>query len=356
MARQRKSVLVTGGAGFIGSNLCDALLESGARVFCLDSFVTGTRENVRRFEREPRFELIEADITEPLPKEVTHGLPALGEIYNLACAASPPAYQALAVHTMMTNVVGTQALLSLAKDRGARFLQASTSEIYGDPEVHPQHEDYRGNVNCYGPRACYDEGKRAAETLCFDYRSNGDVDARIVRIFNTYGPRMRADDGRVVSNAICQALSGQSITIFGDGAQTRSFCYVDDLVDGIRRLMHHEGDIPGPVNLGNPDEMPITELADRVIALTGSSAGVTYRPLPVDDPRRRRPDIGRARSLLGWSPQVSLEEGLKPTIEWFRSRLTALPPGIDGRAAAGTEWKAAVPATLAATSVATVQS
>ena len=308
-------VVVTGGAGFLGSHLCDLLLADGARVLCVDNMQTGRHENLRHLEREPRFDLMEADIAEPLPAVLARSRPAA--VFNLACAASPPHYQADPEHTMMTCVLGTRSLLRLAEASGARFLQASTSEIYGDPELHPQREDYWGHVNPVGPRACYDEGKRAAETLAFDFHRARRVQVRVARIFNTYGPRMRPDDGRVVSNVICQALADKDITVYGDGEQTRSFCYVDDLLDGLVRLMALDEDPHGAVNLGNPAEMTVAELVKRVLALTGSRSAVIRRPLPVDDPRRRRPDIARATALLGWEPCVSLEAGLRDTIAWF---------------------------------------
>jgi UDP-glucuronate decarboxylase len=310
-------VLVAGGAGFLGSHLCDALLSEGAHVIALDSFLTGRKANLRHLEREPRFDIIEADIISPVPQRLRSGRMKIDQIFNLACAASPPHYQADPEHTMLTSVVGTHNLLSFAEKTGARFFLASTSEIYGDPEVHPQTETYWGNVNPTGPRACYDEGKRAAETLAFDFERANRVDVRVARIFNTYGPRMRADDGRVVSNVICQALSGEDITVYGDGRQTRSFCYVSDLVDGFLRLMAYEGKLPGAVNLGNPNELTIADLVKRVLAMTGSRSAVVTRPLPIDDPRRRRPDIARATKLLGWQPRTSLETGLKATVAWF---------------------------------------
>ncbi|GLS53685.1 UDP-glucuronic acid decarboxylase family protein [Methylobacterium gregans] len=305
-------VLVAGGAGFIGSHLIDALLSEGARVTCLDSFRTGRRQNLAHLAREPRFDLIEADVTGLLPP-----LPRVGRVFNLACAASPPHYQADPLHTMMTSVLGTSRLLEHARVCDARFLQASTSEVYGDPERHPQAESYWGNVNPTGPRACYDEGKRAAETLTFDYARCHGLDVRVARIFNTYGPRMRADDGRVVSNVICQALTGADITVYGDGQQTRSFCYVSDLVDGLMRLMARAETPDGPVNLGNPREMTVAELVALVLRMTGSPSAIVRRPLPVDDPQRRRPDIARAERLLGWGPRVALEAGLEATIAWF---------------------------------------
>jgi UDP-glucuronate decarboxylase len=310
-----KLVLVAGGAGFLGSHLCDALLAEGHRVLALDNFLTGRRQNVRHLERDPRFDLIDADIINPLPVRVRRA--EIGRVFNLACAASPPHYQANPEHTLLTSVVGNHNLLTLAEKKGARFLLASTSEVYGDPEIHPQPESYWGNVNPTGPRACYDEGKRAAETLTFDFMRAGRVDARVARIFNTYGPRMRADDGRVVSNVICQALAGDEVTLYGTGGQTRSFCYVQDLIEGLIRLMSHEGPVPGPVNIGNPVELSVADLARRVIDMTGSASPVVTRPLPVDDPRRRRPDITLARELLGWAPKVSLDHGLKATIAWF---------------------------------------
>ncbi|WP_375408813.1 UDP-glucuronic acid decarboxylase family protein [uncultured Methylobacterium sp.] len=305
-------VLVAGGAGFIGSHLVDALLGNGARVTVLDSMLTGRRSNLAHLQHEPRFDLVQADVVDPLPL-----LGRFDRIFNLACPASPPHYQADPVHTMMTSVLGTHRLLARARDDGARFLQASTSEVYGDPEVHPQRESYWGNVNPTGPRACYDEGKRAAEALVFDFERTHGTDIRIARIFNTYGPRMRADDGRVVSNVVCQALAGDDITVYGDGRQTRSFCYVSDLVEGLSRLMACDTLPGGPVNLGNPNELTVGDLVERVLRLTGSASRVVTRPLPVDDPRRRKPCIARAGSLLDWSPKVDLESGLKKTTAWF---------------------------------------
>lgn len=312
-----KLVLVAGGAGFLGSHLCDSLLSEGFHVIALDNLQTGRKHNIRHLERDARFDLIEADVIHPFSPRALSKLTKVDQVFNLACAASPPHYQANPEHTMLTSVVGTHNLLTFAEKRGARFFLASTSEIYGDPEVHPQAESYWGNVNPTGPRACYDEGKRAAETLAFDFERAGRVDVRVARIFNTYGPRMRADDGRVVSNVICQALAGDDITIYGDGSQTRSFCYVADLIEGFMRLMAYEGELPGAVNLGNPAELTVRELAQWVIAMTGSSSRVVTRPLPVDDPRRRRPDISRAKQLLGWAPRTPLEVGLKETISWF---------------------------------------
>jgi UDP-glucuronate decarboxylase len=317
-------VLVAGGAGFLGSHLCDALLAEGAHVVCLDNFRTGRRQNLRHLEREPGFDVVDADVIDPLPARLRGGRARFDAVFNLACAASPPHYQADPEHTLLTSVVGTHNLLTLAERMGARFLLASTSEIYGDPEVHPQTETYWGNVNPTGPRACYDEGKRAAETLTFDFERASRVDVRVARIFNTYGPRMRADDGRVVSNVICQALAGEDITVYGDGRQTRSFCYVSDLIDGLMRLMSHEGALPGPVNLGNPVELTVGDLVERVLTLTGSPSTVVTRPLPVDDPRRRRPDISRATKLLGWAPRTPLEMGLKATITWFTTEASSV--------------------------------
>lgn len=318
MKRNKERVaLVTGGAGFIGSHLCDRLLAEGARVVCLDSFLTGRRENIAHLEGDSRFELVEQDVIDPPRASLGAGDQSFTHIYHLACAASPPHYQADPEHTMLTNVVGTSHMLRLAERCGSRLLLTSTSEVYGDPEVHPQTEDYRGWVNCTGPRACYDEGKRSAETLAFDFLRGGRCDVRVARIFNTYGPRMRPDDGRVVSNVICQALEGENITVYGDGLQTRSFCYVDDLVEGLWRLMESDAAVGVPVNLGNPNELTVSELVEHVLAMTGSDSRVVDRPLPIDDPRRRKPDIGRARELLGWEPQVDLKSGLEATIAWF---------------------------------------
>ncbi|WP_149536533.1 UDP-glucuronic acid decarboxylase family protein [Siccirubricoccus phaeus] len=316
---RHRTALVAGGAGFLGSHLCDALLAEGAEVICLDSFVTGRRQNLRHLARDPRFTLIEADITEPLPAALAARRPEA--VFNLACAASPPHYQGDPEHTLLTCVLGTRNLLRLAESTGARFVQASTSEVYGDPEIHPQVESYWGHVNPTGPRACYDEGKRAAETLCFDYLRAGRADVRVARIFNTYGPRMRADDGRVVSNVVTQALAGADITLYGDGSQTRSFCYVSDLIDGLRRLGSLATPVPSAVNLGNPVELNVAQLVERVLALTGSRSAVVRRPLPADDPRRRRPDITLARRLLGWSPCVPLETGLRACIAWFEEEM-----------------------------------
>ena len=307
--------LVAGGAGFIGANLCDRLLRDGARVICIDNFQTGRAENLRAFEGERAFEFIEQDVIDELPQHLSDA--GLTHIYNLACAASPPHYQADPEHTMLTNVLGTRNLLRLAEQTGARFLLTSTSEVYGDPEVHPQPEDYRGAVSCTGPRACYDEGKRAAETLAFDFFRAGRADVRVARLFNTYGPKMRCDDGRVISNVICQALAGDDITIYGDGSQSRSFCFIDDMIDALTGLMHSEQAAGIPVNLGNPDEWTVNRLADLIVAMTGSRSRIIHHPLPVDDPKRRRPDITRAQALLGWQPVTDLRRGLGETIKWF---------------------------------------
>ncbi|MCB9733602.1 MAG: SDR family oxidoreductase [Deltaproteobacteria bacterium] len=305
--------LVTGGAGFIGSFLCERLLADGHEVICVDNFFTGRKKNLEHLLDHRDFELIRHDVTEPLLLEVDR-------IFNMACPASPVHYQYNPVKTVKTSVLGTIHMLGLAKRVRARVLQASTSEVYGDPTEHPQRETYWGHVNPIGPRACYDEGKRVAETLCFDYHRQNGVDIRVVRIFNTYGPRMLADDGRVVSNFIVQALEGKDITIYGDGSQSRSFCYVDDLVDGLVKMMQQIATV-GPVNLGNPDEFTIRELAEQVIALTGSRSRLVTRPLPQDDPTRRQPDISRAKEHLGWEPQVKLGDGLVKTIAYFEELL-----------------------------------
>jgi UDP-glucuronate decarboxylase len=314
----KECILVAGGAGFIGFHLSKRLVQAGYDVVCLDNLRTGTRENVDELSRHYPVEFLEHDVAEPLRWRTP-----LRAVFNLACPASPRHYQADPVHTMMTCVNGTRHLLELAERHGATFVQASTSEVYGDPERHPQREDYWGNVNPTGPRACYDEGKRAAETLCFDFLRLGRADARVARIFNTYGPRMQADDGRIVSNLIVQALTGHPLTVYGSGEQTRSFCYVDDLVRGLVALMERDAAPERPVNLGNPGEFTVNELAALVLELTGSSSGVVHGPLPTDDPRRRRPDIGYAREVLDWEPTVPLVEGLAPTILWFRERLAA---------------------------------
>jgi UDP-glucuronate decarboxylase len=309
---QIKRILVTGGAGFLGSHLCERLVEQGHDVICVDNFFTSQKTNVAHLLELPNFELVRHDVTHPITLEVD-------EIYNLACPAAPGHYQYNPIKTMKTSVLGAINMLGMAKRCRAKILQASTSEIYGDPEVHPQPEDYRGAVNPIGPRACYDEGKRAAETLFVDYHRMHRLNIRIVRIFNTYGPRMHPYDGRVVSNFIRQALSGEDITIFGDGGQTRSFCYRDDLVEGILRMMNGSDEFIGPVNLGNPGEFTILELAKLVISQTGSKSKIEHRPLPPDDPTRRQPDITLARKHLGWEPKVPLQEGLQKTIDWFRS-------------------------------------
>jgi UDP-glucuronate decarboxylase len=316
---ERATALVTGGAGFLGSHLCDRLVSEGSRVVCIDNLLTGRRENLAHLLGRPDFKFIQADICEGLPQE------PVDEIWNLACPASPPTYQADPVHTMMTSVIGMRQCLDLARRTGARVFQASTSEVYGDPLVHPQIEDYRGSVNPIGPRACYDEGKRAAEALCFDYRRKYGVDIKVARIFNTYGPLMDPNDGRVVSNFVVRALQGAPIEIYGDGKQTRSFCYVDDLVEGFFRLMRAGNGIAGPINLGNPVEFTVISLADIILRKTGSSSSVTTRPLPADDPGQRRPDITLATRLLGWQPGVSLDEGLERTIAYFRRELALEP-------------------------------
>lgn len=311
-----KTILVAGGAGFVGSHLCDALLAHGDRVICVDNYLTGSEDNVRPLMNHPNFRLIERDICD------LHEIDEpLDQIYNLACAASPPQYQADPVHTMMTCVAGTGNLLELAGRHGASFLQASTSEVYGDPAEHPQREDYHGNVNCTGPRACYDEGKRAAESLCFDMLRAGRVDARVARIFNTYGPRMQPSDGRIISNLLVQAILGKDLTIYGTGEQTRSFCFVADLVSGLMALMNVDPNPEGPVNLGNPGEFSINELARMVVEMVPTASRIVYRPLPQDDPQRRRPDISRAKAILGWEPTVPLSEGLRSTAAWFTATL-----------------------------------
>ena len=308
-------ILITGGAGFIGSHLCERLLNEGHEVICLDNYFTGRKENIAHLLGNHRFELIRHDVTESIFLEVD-------QIYNMACPASPIHYQYNPVKTVKTSVMGAINMLGLAKRVRARILQASTSEVYGDPVVHPQTEDYWGNVNPIGIRSCYDEGKRIAETLFMDYHRQNNVDTRIVRIFNTYGPRMRPDDGRVVSNFIVQALRGEDLTIYGDGEQTRSFCYVDDLVEGIIRLMNTEGDtLHLPVNIGNPNEFTMNELAQKVVEQVGSNTKITYLPLPQDDPKQRQPNIERAKEVLGWSPKIELSEGLERAIAYFAERV-----------------------------------
>jgi UDP-glucuronate decarboxylase len=311
----RKRVMVTGGAGFLGSHLVEALINAGHEVLCVDNLFTGTKDNLGAVASHPRFEFMRHDITWPLYVEVD-------EIYNLACPASPIHYQHDPVQTTKTSVHGAINMLGLAKRVGARILQASTSEVYGDPTIHPQTEEYWGNVNPIGIRSCYDEGKRCAETLFFDYHRQNNVEIKVCRIFNTYGPRMHPADGRVVSNFIVQALRGEPITIFGDGSQTRSFCYVDDLIDGFIRMMESPAEVTGPINLGNPREFTIRELAEQVIALTGSKSSIVQMTLPPDDPRQRQPDITKARAQLGWEPKVLLEEGLARTVAYFSELAT----------------------------------
>jgi len=314
-------ILVAGGAGFLGSHLCDRLLADGHEVTALDNLQTGSFANMKEADGRPGFSFWRHDITEPLPEWMPRE--RFDRVYNLACPASPPIYQRDPEHTMMTCVVGASALLRLAEHSGARFLQASTSEVYGDPDQHPQAETYRGNVNPTGPRACYDEGKRAAEALCFDFDRLGRAEVRVARIFNTYGPRLSGSDGRVVSNFIAQALAGEPLTIYGDGSQTRSFCYVTDTIDGLIRLMEHDGFQPGPVNIGNPSEITVWNLVEAVMELTATASWVERRPLPVDDPARRCPDIGKAFALLGWTPTISLKDGLRETVRWFRESAAA---------------------------------
>ena len=311
MQKTAEKILVTGGAGFLGSHLCDRLIQAGLDVLCVDNFYTGSKRNVQQLLDHPRFELMRHDVTFPLYVEVD-------QIYNLACPASPIHYQWDPVQTTKTSVHGAINLLGLAKRVRARILQASTSEVYGDPEVHPQREDYWGRVNPIGIRSCYDEGKRCAETLFFDYWRQHQLQIKVVRIFNTYGPRMHPRDGRVVSNFIVQALTGQDITIYGSGTQTRSFCYVDDLVDAMIRMMGSDADFTGPVNIGNPSEFTMLELAEQVLRLTGSKSKIVFEPLPQDDPKQRQPDIALAKSRLGWSPSVCLEDGLKETVRYFK--------------------------------------
>ena len=313
MGNQRR-ILVTGGSGFLGASLCERLVQAGHEVICLDNLLTSSIDNIEHLLGSGNFKFIEHDVTEPIRLEVD-------EIYNLACPASPIHYQANPIKTMKTSVLGMIHVLGMAKRCGARVLQASTSEIYGDPDVHPQPESYRGLVNTLGPRACYDEGKRAAEALCSDYRRSHDVEVRIARIFNTYGPGMATNDGRVVSNFILQTLRGQPVTVYGDGSQTRSFCYRDDLIEGLVRLMALDGKEPRPVNLGNPEECSMLDLVQAVARACGREATVTYQPIPNDDPKQRCPDITRARELLNWSPAVSLQEGLQRTVSWFQNQI-----------------------------------
>ncbi len=323
MLLNRKRVLVTGGAGFLGSHLCGRLLDQGHDILCVDNFFTGLRRNIEPLLENRRFELLRHDVTFPLYVEVD-------EIYNLACPASPVHYQWDPVQTTKTSVSGAINMLGLAKRLKVRILQASTSEVYGDPSVHPQPEDYWGNVNPVGSRSCYDEGKRCAETLFFDYRRQHGLSIKVARIFNTYGPNMRPDDGRVVSNFICQALLGEDITIYGEGTQTRSFCYVTDLIEGLDRLMNSASEITGPINIGNPREFSILELAEKILAITGSKSKLVKKPLPDDDPKQRQPDIALAEKLLGWRPAIELTEGLMPTIVYFDTLLRE-----QGKTAAG---------------------
>lgn len=310
----KKRILVTGGAGFLGSHLCERLLNEGNDVLCLDSFFTGSKENVAHLMGNPYFELIRHDVSQPIFLEID-------EIYNLACPASPPHYQYDPVHTTKTSVMGAINMLGMAKRNKAKILQASTSEVYGDPEIHPQPESYWGHVNTIGPRSCYDEGKRCAETLFFDYKRQHNLKIKVARIFNTYGPRMHPNDGRVVSNFIMQALQGESITIYGNGSQTRSFCYVDDLIEAFVRLMGTADEITGPINTGNPGEFSMLELASLVIELTNSKSKLIFEPLPADDPKQRQPDITLAKKVLDWEPTVKLEEGLKHTIAYFEKHV-----------------------------------
>jgi len=310
----RKRILVTGGAGFIGSHLCEKLLNQGNEVICVDNFFTGSKQNIIHLLDNPYFEIVRHDITFPLYIEVD-------EIYNFACPASPVYYSFDPVQTTKTSVMGAINMLGLAKRLKIKILQASTSEVYGDPEVHPQSEDYRGNVNPIGPRACYDEGKRCAETLFFDYYRQLRIKIKVIRIFNTYGPKMQPNDGRVISNFIVGALKNKDITIYGDGSQSRSFCYVDDLVEGIIKMMNSRDDFVGPVNLGNPTEYSILELAKKIIKLTDSKSKIIYKPLPEDDPKQRKPDITKAKKILKWKPNLGLKEGLKKTIIWFKDKI-----------------------------------
>ena len=321
-----KRVLVTGGAGFLGSHLCDRLVAAGDDVLCVDNFFTGRKDHVAHLLPRPNFEVLRHDVTFPLFVEAD-------EIYNLACPASPVHYQFDPVQTTKTSVLGAINMLGLAKRTGARVLQASTSEIYGDPTVHPQTEDYRGNVNTLGPRACYDEGKRCAETLFFDYRRQHNVRIKVARIFNTFGPNMHPNDGRVVSNFIVQALQGKDITLYGEGTQTRAFCYVDDLIEGFVRLMRSPEEVTGPINLGNPHEISVRELAERILTLTRSASRLVFRPLPQDDPMQRCPNITLAEQVLGWRPQIMLDEGLQRTIDYFDRLLSARRSPEDDRRA-----------------------
>ena len=338
----RKTILITGGAGFLGSHLCDRLLADGHNVICVDNFFTGQKQNIEHLVSHPRFELMRHDVTLPLYIEVD-------QIYNLACPASPIHYQHDPVQTIKTSVHGAINMLGLAKRLKCRIFQASTSEVYGDPSVHPQTEDYWGNVNPIGPRSCYDEGKRCAETLFFDYHRQHKLEIKVARIFNTYGPRMRPNDGRVISNFVVQALKGEPLTIYGDGSQTRSFCYVDDLIEGIRRLMNSPAGVTGPINLGNPNEFTISELAKLTIEMTGSKSRLVHLPLPQDDPRQRQPDITRAKEHLKWRPMVALREGLGHTISYFEQVLSAAGPAAHAapNSIASPQVQVSIPADLA---------
>lgn len=333
MPRKGRLTLVTGGAGFIGANLCRSLIHDGYEVLCLDNMQTARPSNLASLRELSGFEFVEADVTDPLPLSVRSRADRIDRIYHLACAASPPQYQSDPEHTMLTNVVGTDNMLRLAESTGARFLLTSTSEIYGDPLSHPQPESYRGNVNCTGPRACYDEGKRAAEALAFDFGRLNRADVRVARIFNTYGPFMDPADGRVVSNLICQALRGEPLTVYGDGSQTRSFCFVGDTVRALRLLMECEMRVPEPVNVGNPEELPINHLVERILALTGARGPVVNKALPTDDPTRRRPDIRRMKALTGWEPTTPIDSGLPETVAWFSEELGTANPLMPARAA-----------------------
>ena len=317
-----KKILVTGGAGFLGSHLCDRLIAQGHQVIALDSLFTGSNKNIAGLANNPAFKFVQRDVVDSVSLEAL-GISGLDEIYNLACPASPVHYQYDPIHTMKTSVLGAINMLELARSTGAKVFQASTSEVYGDPSVHPQPEEYWGNVNTIGIRSCYDEGKRAAETLWFDYQRAHKLRIKVVRIFNTYGPRMAADDGRVVSNFIVQALRGEDLTIYGDGTQTRSFCYADDLVEGFIRLMNSSDEVVGPINLGNPGEFTMIELAEKVLRQTGSASKLIHNPLPEDDPKQRRPDISRAKKYLNWEPTVQLDQGLERTIAYFKQALGA---------------------------------
>ncbi len=319
---EMKKILITGGAGFLGSHLCDRLIAQGHHVVALDSLFTGSKKNIAGLASNPNFKFVQHDVVDPITVQ-TLGVSGLDEIYNLACPASPVHYQYDPIHTMKTSVLGALNMLELARNTGAKVFQASTSEVYGDPSVHPQPEEYWGNVNTIGIRSCYDEGKRAAETLWFDYQRAYNLRIKVVRIFNTYGPRMAADDGRVVSNFIVQALRGEDLTIYGDGTQTRSFCYADDLVEGFIRLMNSPDSVVGPINLGNPGEFTMIELAEKVLRLTGSKSKLIHMPLPEDDPKQRRPDISKAKQYLDWEPTVALEQGLERTIAYFKEAIAA---------------------------------